>query len=178
MNPVLYRKEIMLIDGRRLTVKEAEETEANELIRFISIVGCESKFLTYDPDEYKIRNIDEKKFIRSFRKSDNQAILIGRVQNEIVGHLVFRSGILQRVRHIGEAGISVSKKNWGIGIGTLMMNALLDWAKKSKVIRKVKLRVRSDNNRAIAVYKKVGFIEERSITWFFFDNLVMGRSLN
>ena len=37
----------MLIDGRRLIVKEVEETEANELIRFISAVGGESNFLTF-----------------------------------------------------------------------------------------------------------------------------------
>ena len=178
MKSVLYKQEIMLIDGRRLIVKEAEESEANELISFISAVGGESNFFTFGPGEYKIRNIDERKLIRACRESDYQALIVGRVQNKIVGHLAFRSGILQRLRHIGEVGISVSKENWGIGIGTSIMNALLDWARKSKVIRKVKLRVRSDNHRAIAVYKKLGFIEEFSIIWGAYHNLVMGRSLN
>ena len=94
-----HEQEKMLIDGRRLIIKEAEETEANELISFISAVCGESKFFTFDPGEFTIRNIDEIKLIREFRKSNYQAILIGRIQNEIVGHLAFRSGLLQRLRH-------------------------------------------------------------------------------
>jgi len=174
----IYRKETILKDGRKLIVKEAEETEAKELIRFVSGIWGESKFLTFGAGKYKILVKDEKKIIKTYLESANKAILIGWIQNEVVGHSVFRSGKWHREGHTGEIGISVSKKNWGIGIGTLILGALLDWARKSKVIRKVKLRVRTDNDRAIAVYRKLGFIEEKSITWGFFNNLVMGLRLN
>ncbi len=179
MSSKLYKKEITLKDGRKLIVKEAEETEAKELIRYIYAVGDESKFLKFGADEYKITVLDEKKFIKTCRESDNQALFIGWVKNEIVGHLAFSNSKWQIMRDTGELGISVSKKNWGgVGIGTLIMVALLDWARKSKVITKVKLRVRSDNDRAIAVYKKLGFRKERSIIWDFFDKIVMVRRLD
>ncbi|MFH2058746.1 MAG: GNAT family protein [Pseudomonadota bacterium] len=178
MSLILYKKEIMLRDGRELIVKEAEEIEAIELIKYVSVIRRESKFLAIDTSGYKINILDVKKYIKACRESDMQALLIGWVQNEIVGHLALRSCIWQRMRHTGEVIISVSKKNWGIGIGPLILDALLDWAQKTKVIKKVKLRVQSDNDRAIAVYNKLGFLKERSIAWGFFDHLVMGRRLD
>lgn len=169
---------MVLKNGRKLIVKEAEEIEAKKLIRFISAVGNESKFLRLNANDYKIKALDEEKFIKICRESDNQTLLIGWVHNKIVAHLFFRSSILQRMMHIGEVGISVSKNNWGMGIGTSIMNSFIEWARRSKVIRIVRLRVHSDNNRAIAIYKKLGFTEEKSIVWSFFDNLIMGLKLN
>ncbi len=44
MSSKLFKKEIKLKDGRKLIVKEAEESEAHEIVRYISTVGGESDF--------------------------------------------------------------------------------------------------------------------------------------
>ena len=179
-----FKKELQLEDGRKLIVKEAEPSEAKELIRYVASVGGESDFLTFGAGEYKISLEQEIKFIHGSIETDNQAILIGWVQNEIVGCVTFRAGKWQKVKHTGEFGVTVSKKNWGLGIGTLITEALLNWAQDSKIIRKINLRVRSDNDRAIAVYKKLGFIEEGKITrefyidGEFFDNILFGLAID
>lgn len=184
MTTMRFKKEFILKDGRRLIVKEAEASEAEEMIRYVTAVGAESDFLTFGAGEFKTSVEDQKKFIISSRDADNQVILIGWVLNEIVGCVVFRAGKWQKVKHTGEFGISVSKKSWGLGIGTLMMEALLDWAKGTRVIRKINLRVRSDNNRAIAVYEKLGFKVEGTFTRevciddTFFDNVLFGLQLD
>jgi RimJ/RimL family protein N-acetyltransferase len=159
-----FKAEIRLRDGRKLIIKEAEPGEAKELIRYIGTVGGESDFLTFGAGEYKISLEQEIKLIHGSIESDNQVILVGWVQNVIVGCVTFHAGKWKRVRHTGEFGVSVSKKSWGLGIGTLLTEALLNWAKGSETVRKINLRVRSDNDRAIAVYKKLGFVEEGKIT--------------
>jgi len=184
MNLKRFKQELQLKDGRRLIIKEAESSEAKELIRYVASVGGESDFLSFGAGEYKISLEREIKFIHGSIESDNQAILIAWVQNEIVGCVTFRAGKWQKVKHTGEFGLTVSKKNWGLGIGTLIIEALLNWAQETKIIRKINLRVRSDNDRAIAVYKKLGFIEEGKITreFFidgeFFDNVLFGLTLD
>lgn len=184
MNLRRFKEEIKLKDGRKLIIKEANPEEARDIIRYVSTVGSESDFLTYGDGEYKISLEQEIKLIHGSIESDNQVILIGWVQNVIVGCITFRAGKWQRVRHTGEFGVTVSKKNWGLGIGTLMTEALLNWAKGSTVIRKINLRVRSDNDRAIAVYKKLGFVEEGKITrefyidGEFFDNFLFGKTID
>ena len=131
-------------------------------------------------EQMRVDNIsvdNEKKNIRKCRNSEHHALLIGWLQDEVVGYLVFRSNMWQRLRSAGEFAFSVSKKNWGLGIGSHIMGALLDWARKSKVIKTIELRVSSDNKRAIAVYRKLGFTPKRSLLWKPFDHIVMKLTL-
>ena len=56
--------------------------------------------------------------------------------------------------------MSVRKAFWGRGIGALLLDHLVAWARENPVLRKLDLRVRSDNANAIALYRKRGFSEE------------------
>lgn len=48
----------------------------------------------------------------------------------------------------------------GKGIGTQLMERIIEWAKQSGTVEKIELNVRASNTRAIALYKKMGFFEE------------------
>ena len=76
---------------------------------------------------------------------------------ELVGNGVVSSvGGRERFAHRRELAITVRKDYWGKGIGSGMMNILVDFCKKSGA-EVLELQVRSDNERAIALYKKFGF---------------------
>ncbi len=60
--------------------------------------------------------------------------------------------------------MSVRKDFWGLGIGGLMLDVLIDWAKQGQTIKKINLRVRTDNQRAISLYEKNGFVREGTIS--------------
>lgn len=80
----------------------------------------------------------------------------------------------------GEFGVSVLKEYWGNGIGEELIKYLIAWSKDSGIIRKINLRVRTDNTPAIKLYKKLGFLEEGKrkrdflIKGKFYDSLLMG----
>lgn len=99
-------------------------------------------------------------------------------------YLNFSSGSRPRIVHTGEFGVSVLKEYWGNGIGTELISYLINWSKKSGLIRKINLIVRDDNFSAIHVYKKLGFNEEGVITrnlqinGRFYDALFMGYSID
>lgn len=46
------------------------------------------------------------------------------------------------------------------GIGTILLNTLIGWAVNNNSIEKITLQVFSNNERAIHLYKKFGFIME------------------
>lgn len=106
--------------------------------------------------------------------------LIAEIDGEIIGNLTFRGGQRPRIAHVGEFGISILKKYWGLNIGEFMITYLLEWAKETKEVRKIDLRVRSDNGRAISLYKKMGFEEQGLfkrdffLDGKFFDSISMG----
>lgn len=59
-------------------------------------------------------------------------------------------------RHKGEVGIAVHDDYQNLGLGTAVMKHILEIAKE-KSLKKISLRVKADNNRAIHVYEKCGF---------------------
>ena len=54
----------------------------------------------------------------------------------------------------------IEKDFRNIGIGKLLIKGILNWAELNPFIEKVSLGVFSTNERAIVLYKNMGFIEE------------------
>ena len=65
-----------------------------------------------------------------------------------------------RMRHSGGIGIMVHKEYQGKGAGQKLMEALLDLADNWLMLVRVELTVYTDNERAIKLYKKMGFESE------------------
>jgi L-phenylalanine/L-methionine N-acetyltransferase len=48
----------------------------------------------------------------------------------------------------------------GRGVGRKLLARLLDWADNWAGVLRVELHVHADNDRAIALYRSIGFVEE------------------
>jgi RimJ/RimL family protein N-acetyltransferase len=76
--------------------------------------------------------------------------------------------------------VSVLRAWWGRGIARALLETMLAWAQAGGAVRKINLRVRADNTRAIALYEHLGFAHEGRATrdlWVddaFHDSLLMG----
>ena len=82
------------------------------------------------------------------------------VDGRLVGLLNFSPEARRRNSHQGEFGVSALPEFHGLGLGRIMVEALLKWAATSPNIETVRLRVHEKNVGAYALYKKLGFIEE------------------
>jgi L-phenylalanine/L-methionine N-acetyltransferase len=65
-----------------------------------------------------------------------------------------------RQSHVRALGITVAKAAQGRGVGTALLQGLLDWADQWAQVKRIELRVNVDNLSAIALYKKLGFLVE------------------
>jgi len=173
-------KQIILKNGSAAIIRRANKSDAAAMLEYIDIISRESDFLTFGQGEFDKTIEQEESFIDNISKQSNALFIIVEVEGKIVGNLNFSGGLRPRIRHIGEFGVSVLKEYWGQGIGTKLINYLIEWCKQSGVIRKINLRVRSDNYSAIYMYKKLGFNEEGVVTREFliknkfYDCLSMG----
>ncbi|MFA5513386.1 MAG: GNAT family N-acetyltransferase [Sphaerochaetaceae bacterium] len=167
-----------------INIRKVAKSDAVNLIEYLNKVSCESDFLTFGAGEFVMSVEEEERFIENTFRKENDLFIVAETNNEIVGTLSFATGPRKRTAHVGEFGMSVIKKHWGIGVGTKLINYLISWAKESKRIRKINLKVRSDNERAIHLYKKMGFVEEglRKRDLFvndkFYDTLLMGKCID
>jgi len=135
-----------------------EDTRA--LLDYVERISGESDFLSFGPGEFELTESEEQEFIHKCLASDNQLFILGSIDDTIVAILNFSGGRRPRVRHSGEFGMSVRKQYWGLGIGSLMLDTLIDWARHTQIVKKINLRVRTDNQRAIRLYKREGFAKE------------------
>lgn len=62
-----------------------------------------------------------------------------------------------RRRHVMGLGLSVAHVAQGQGVGTALMQALVDWADRWAQVLRLELTVFTDNTVAIALYRKFGF---------------------
>ena len=89
----------------------------------------------------------------------NEIEIIAFVDGKIAGTAgIEAAGTMYKVRHRAELGISVSKEYWGLGIGKALMEACIKCAKEAGYAQ-LELTVVAENERAIALYQKEGFVE-------------------
>jgi putative acetyltransferase len=83
--------------------------------------------------------------------------LVACVNEEVVGHLGLETFTRPRRRHVGEIGMAVRDHWQGRGVGTALMEAVLDLADNWLNLTRVELSVYVDNAAGVALYKKFGF---------------------
>lgn len=153
-----------LIDGRELLIREAQASDATGQLEFLDRMCGETDFISFGPGEFDLTVDEEAEFIEKCLTKDNQLFIVGEVDGKIVGSLCFVGGSRTRSRHTGEFGVSVLRDYWGLGIGGLLMDTLICWARESGVVTKINLRVYTGNVRAIALYEKKGFVVEGTVS--------------
>lgn len=165
-------------------IREAVADDADKMLNYLEEIAAESDFLTFGPGEFKLTLEQEKDTLDSYSIKDNALFLVAEINEKIVGNLDFQGGSRPRIAHTGEFGISVLKDYWGQHIGKVLLKTLINWANGTDLIRKINLRVRSDNERAKHLYQSVGFIEEGVISrdllvdGTFYDSILMGLTID
>lgn len=160
IQPTIYT----LKNQQRVMIREAEPRDAEQLLALIERVASESDNVTRGPGDLDISLEQERVILQEFATSPNHVYMVAEIAGEIVGGISFSGGKRPRIQHTGEFGVSVVKKCWGLGVGGSLLNAFIDWARKGKVVRKINLRVRTDNLSAIRLYEKYGFVHEGRVT--------------
>jgi RimJ/RimL family protein N-acetyltransferase len=147
-----------------------EDSEA--ILDIENAVISEGKFFIVEPEEVEKTPIQKQRYwIQSILENERETLIVAELNGVVVGWIVFRSNNKKRLLHTGSVTMLISKNYRGFGIGTMLLQALLDWAKENPYIEKVSLGVFSINHRAISLYKQMGFIEEgRKINEYKFND--------
>ncbi|KAI9456166.1 acyl-CoA N-acyltransferase [Russula earlei] len=67
-------------------------------------------------------------------------------------------------------GIALKREWWGKGIGTEITRWLVNHAFGKLAVHRITLKVLANNDRALAVYKRVGFVEECRVRKYNWDD--------
>ncbi len=128
--------------------------------------------------------IDTKGFeeiIKKDTESPRNLCLVAVVDNRIVGFSRCAGSPLKRIAHKVDFGVGVLKEFWRFGIGKNFLKASVEWADAND-IKKMALSVIETNDKAILLYKKLGFEVEGVLKndkllsdGNYYNTIVMGR---
>jgi len=125
----------------------------NELRRmpgvFENILGIPSERVKRNEDGIANMGENTHQFVAVTKNEEGQEIIIGSA-----GLTVFTN---PRTRHSSSIGMMVHRDYQGMGVGTKLMETLLDIADNWLMLQRVELNVFTDNEKAIRLYKKFGF---------------------
>lgn len=140
-----------------VTLRSAEEEDAEELITYLKTVSAETPFLIREPEEVTLTLEQERQFIRNAQQSQRELILLAFVQGEHAGNCsVSALGSYSRYAHRCSMAIALYRKYQNRGIGTAMMETALQTAKQMGY-EQAELEVAASNQGALHLYEKLGF---------------------
>jgi RimJ/RimL family protein N-acetyltransferase len=139
------------------TVELLGRRDIQEYLALTAYIDAETDFLGSDPKDNRPSLIQ----ILNSIKGERQVIFVAKNKHGLIGHLggFWRRGKNARLGHCMNVGLGIAKDFWGNGIGTAMMEAFEAWAQERKIVR-LELEVMVHNERAVALYKKRGFVVE------------------
>jgi L-phenylalanine/L-methionine N-acetyltransferase len=78
----------------------------------------------------------------------------------LVGMVGLHGAGAVRRAHVRSLGIAVAKAWQGQGVGDALMRQAIEWADQWAGVLRIELTVHADNQRAIALYERHGFVKE------------------
>lgn len=99
---------------------------------------------------------------------DNVYVFVALIDDEIVGNLGFETCVNPRRRHVASFGMGVKDAFVDQGVGRALLKAAIELSDNWLNLKRIELTVYKDNERAISLYKSLGFeIEGESPAYAF-----------
>ncbi|MDK8193874.1 GNAT family N-acetyltransferase [Paenibacillus sp. UMB7766-LJ446] len=169
------------VKGLTYSIRSAEEQDAKALSSLRVQMDGETENMDREQGEGFIDPTGFEEIIRLDTERKRNLFLVALVKDQIVGYSRCEGVDLKRFSHKVEFGVCVSKKFWGYGIGKKLLALSIEWA-DTNGIEKMSLNVVGTNDKAMELYKGMGFEIEgtlkkdrRHADGRYYDTVMMGR---
>lgn len=140
--------------GYRVTLRAAREEDAQRLLTHLDVIGPE---LNLKPGDLTITLEQERRLLRQYEESENSLFLIAEHEGLIAGSLTLYGGRRWSNAHVGQLGVSVRPDLRGSGIGSLLLETAIAWAREGGVVKRLEILSYETNERARSLYLRLGF---------------------
>ncbi len=138
-----------------LQMRMATVEDAAIVLECLNRAGGESDNLMFGENGFDHLSIEEERaYIAAMQ--GKSALLLGFIGGELAAIASLEGKTRERAAHRSDLAITVRQKFWHRGVGTQMMNRLIEHARQQG-ISVIETHVRSDNASALSLYEKVGF---------------------
>ena len=139
-----------------ITYRTAVPSDAASLLAYLKTVGGETDNLTFGAAGIPLTVEQEEEMLARRENSPHSRFFLAFDGERIIGNACVDGSDNPRLSHRRNLAITVLRDYWGRGVGTALMERMIAFARESGA-EVLSLEVRSDNERAKALYRKFGF---------------------
>jgi putative acetyltransferase len=139
-------------------IREAVPGDAAALVALARDIGAEPEGWLIATSKWRGAG-DERRYLRSLRRSRDAAVFVAEVPAGIVGRLSVGRDPHPASNHVADLGLMVAKSYRRLGIGRALLEQAVEWARRAGV-SKLELHVFPHNQPALELYDSFGFERE------------------
>ena len=157
-------REFTMKTGEQIVVRSALPADTGSLHELSLDILREREFMITQPEEFLFSEEQERAWLLLHNDNPGAVSLLAFEDSTLVGYLHFACEERRRRAHSGRFGIAVRREWRDRGVGRVLLQTLLDWAREEPQVEKVWLEVFATNSRGIHLYETLGFVEEGRLT--------------
>ncbi len=153
----IYDETRILNDDVEVIVRDIEVSDAEQILRHLELIDSETRYCSREAGELNLTVEQEVSILENACKRTDRITLVALVDNQIIGtSTVSAANSKNRFKHRASVGVAIQREFWGFGIGTMLMFKGIEWC-KSNGLEQLELEVVTTNERAVNMYKSLGF---------------------
>ena len=154
-----YDQTITLKNGKTARLRNGVAADGAAVFENFNLTHAETDYLLSYPEENSFDPEQEARFLEEKTQSPNEIEIVALVDGTVAGTAGIEAvGKKVKVRHRAEFGISVLREYWGLGLGRALTKACIDCAQAAGYAQ-LELNAVAENQRALALYRDMGFVE-------------------
>ena len=145
-----YEQKVMLKNGKEALIRNCTGADGSAVLDVFTLAHEQTDYLLSYPDEKSFDAEQEAGDLEEKMNSPDEIELAAIIDGKIAGIAgIGAVGRKYKVRHRADFGISVLKEYWGLGLGSA----------REAGSQQLELNVVGENERAVSLYRSVGFQE-------------------
>ncbi|EZH72463.1 hypothetical protein ATO12_23740 [Aquimarina atlantica] len=155
--------------GRALLIREAAPADAKQLLALKLEYLKDTSTIPLFDYEYSNTIKEEEELIQNLHQQSNSLLLVAESDGTIIGNIDLTGSWRKKMQHTAMIGMGIHTQWQNQGIGTLLIQNVLEWSKQNEIVKVLWLEVYATNFAGVSLYKKMGFKESGSIEDFFLE---------
>ena len=153
---IFPEKEIRLKDGRTALLRSPLPSDAEAALEYMKITASETPYLLRSPEEVTLTVADEEKYLTRVAADPNTVSIFCFVDGILAGNCNISRKTKLKNRHRASIGIALKQEFWNLGIGSALFEEMIAVAQDWDIMQ-LELEVFEGNDRAMGLYRKMGF---------------------
>lgn len=153
--------------GKQLLIRMVHVEDAQAILDLKRGYLANTTTLPLLLEEYPDDLAKETQLIKDYAASDNSIFLVAEHEGQLIGNIDLTGSKRSKLYHTAMLGMGIHEQWRNQGVGKLLIQHSLDWARGESGIELVWLDVYATNALGFQLYKNAGFTVSGSIPGFF-----------